>query len=212
MNDLEELPSLQRTPAGRCVALLLLPVRPLRLWTELTGILLYPVVLVAGFVQVFVPRRHDAFGGTTVRSRGAFRTREVDLAAADAITLHTSIDDVLDDGATLIAKADGEQVRLGLFAYGLMRRRTLPPPALRRLADALEVNQKLDTGKVADLLRTQANHLEDGLPLGSSPLRAFAKAQQNLVCRPGTFGSPAEPPLDELPARMRRDPSDRRLG
>jgi len=80
------------------------------------------------------------------------------------------------------------------------------------LADALELNQKLDTGKVADLLRTQANHLDDGLSLGSSPLRAFAKEQKNLVSPKGTFGSPAEPPVDDRPARMRRDPSDRRLG
>jgi hypothetical protein len=178
-------PSTQRGVAARLGALVLLPVRPFARLDDVFSLLLYPLVLVVGFVMLFVPRRRDAVDGTVLISRGLFRTRRVDLARAEWVRLSTSVDDVLDTGAMLLAKGGGEQVRVVMFADSVLRRTCLPGWALRSVADGLANNGSLSAGEIVDLLRRQAAHLDGGRPLGDSPLGEFARRERDLTAVPG---------------------------
>jgi MFS family permease len=102
--------------------------------------------------------------GTTLRIRGAFRSRRIDLATAD-VTLgtvtHTSEGTGYQRVPVLVARdpASGRRVKLSLSGAGMDR---LPPVELRALADAMIAGRPeespADAWQVASHLRQMADN------------------------------------------------------
>ncbi len=160
------LADVRRWGAAGVVLLAVLAVAAWRLTETGPWLLGAPVVLAAAVLWVSTRRvRVDPAEGTLAVERGPWR-RAVALRDADWVHLADVGHGVM---ALLVMPSDGGLVRVGVLVVGRVGEECRDPDTLRVLAGVLETHVHTED-PLGAVLRLQADHLERGGDVASSPL------------------------------------------
>lgn len=144
---------------------------------------LAPALLLPFALVVFLLPRRSTTGlrGTTLVRKGLFRTKELDLRAADRVRLAGNGLGI----AELQVWRDGVRSGHGLLSLNDHIREAVPAHDLTRLAEAL--GDRPVTAETVAVLRAQAAHLQSGGTLESSPLAVHTRG--GLAAASGKAGA-----------------------
>lgn len=145
-----------------------------------------PALLVFFAVLAWFSDWLDPAGGVLVRSRCRVWRTTVRLEPATSVSL------VSNRGGTLLLRARPAQGR-GLHVPVVARtdyvEKSQPPALLRQLADAVEQHRAGGARPVAVALRKQADHLEAGGTVASSPLAGLITSGMLTAAKAGGAGA-----------------------